>query len=227
MPEQFFTPIGLPGSLQGTLPPAFKPSPTFKTGYRNIYGTKVEGEYEPETSTGALNVNFPIGSHQSGLGFNARGYVRPGINGTSDYGGFIGVSKKITPEISNQEVIRAVAEETGIRPEDLNEYRQISNQVNTADKSFQEEFAKRFAKAKSRLIDEKLGIRPGAEKYSFGIGADVKNIPMETTEFNPTGVPPQTNQMPPGYNPYMPTQPSGSPSSFGQYVPPQLRGISN
>jgi len=103
MPEQFFQPIGLPGSLQ-----RFKPSPTFKAGYTNVYGTNVEGSYQPETNTGSFNINFPIGSHQSGIGLNARGYARPGINGTSDYGGFIGISKKITPEISNPQVIRAI-----------------------------------------------------------------------------------------------------------------------
>ena len=222
MPEQFYQPIGLPRSLQGN----FKPSPRFKAGYTNIYGTNVEGGYEPETNTGTLNINFPIGSHQSGIGLNARGYTRPGINGTSDYGGFIGISKKITPEIENRQVIQRIARETGIRSEDLNPYQNASY----PNDEFAKEFAKRFAKTKSKLIDEQMGIRPGAEKYSFGFGADVKNIPMQSLGDNLTGMyrmPTQFNQSPPGYNQYIPPQSNGFPSNYDQSLPHQLKDTLN
>jgi len=62
-----------------------------------------------------------------------------------------------------------------------------------------------------------MGIRPGAEKYSLGFGADVKNIPMQSPQANLTemyGMPIDFNQSPPGYNQHTLSQFNEFPSNY-------------
>ena len=133
-------PIGEPGSLFAPLEgpvnskdpfirkPEFDTETKFTGGYDNIYGTKVNVGYTPQTNTGDLNIQFPIGSHRQGLNLGASGYFRPGSNQQkSDYGFQVGFSKKITPQISDQAAYRRLLQDEGIIPtQQTQTYQQIN-----------------------------------------------------------------------------------------------------
>ena len=184
-------PIGEPGSLFAPLEgpvnsrdpfirkPKFDTETKFTGGYDNVYGTRVNVGYTPQTNTGDLNVQFPIGSHRQGLNLGASGYFRPGSNQQkSDYGFQVGFSKKITPQISDQAAYNRLLQEEGIIPTQQTPTYQEINYTDPSDMDpFVQQLRQRVEQTKGQMIDEQMGIRPGAKKYGFNAGVDVREVP--------------------------------------------------
>ena len=200
-------PIGEPGSLFAPLEspvnsrdpfvrkPEFDTETKFTGGYDNIYGTRVNVGYTPQTNTGDLNIQFPIGSHRQGLNLGASGYFKPGSNQQkSDYGFQVGFSKKITPQVSDQAAYQRILQEEGIIPaqqipgQQTPTYQQINYTDPSSMDPFVQQLRQRIEQTRGQMIDEQMGIRPGARKYGFNAGVDVREVPRRFAgDFSPFG----------------------------------------
>lgn len=182
MPESsFFNPIEMgsfptPGKPK---PPTYVADPRVTAGYRNIYGTQVGVNASPVTQRAGANVQFPIGDHQRQLFLQGDAYVQPGTgqDSPSDYGFRLGITKKIAPRgiTAGEAINRALQQNLGqnavinasTRSELFNTFTPEQLRILGQD-------AKR---AQREDIDARLGILEGAEKYGFGLGVDVPNLP--------------------------------------------------
>ena len=191
MPESsFFDPI--------QRSPAYKADPRVRAGYRNVYGTDVSAGVSPVTKEASLDVRFPIGDHQRQQFFTGGAYFRPaGENAPADYGFKVGISKKIQPQgLTGGELINRVLGRS-VNPEG-------SSPVINADvrsqlmQSFTPEQLQMLGKEARQInreyIDTQLGIVPGAEKFGFDVGVDVKNNPQFNNNFSM--MPGQPGQVP-------------------------------
>jgi hypothetical protein len=196
--SSFFDPI------QGS--PTYKADPRVRAGYRNVYGTDVSVGVSPVTKEATLDLRFPVGDHQRQQFFTGGAYVRPAGEGApADYGFKVGFSKKIQPQgLTGGELINRVLGRS-VNPEG-------SSPVINADvrsqlmQSFTPEQLQMLGKEAKQInreyIDTQLGIVPGAEKFGFDVGVDVKDKPQFNNNFSV--MPGQPGQVPdtiPGLGP--------------------------
>jgi hypothetical protein len=179
----FFAPVTLPSGAQpvprgqaGQVIPMMggaTASPLqLKGGYRNIYGTRVGGTYDPLTQQAGVDVQVPIGDHQRQLffGVNAQGNPQ-----TKDWGATLSLTKKIAPRtptageainaITGGALNRAVPGAPGVVQADLR-----SNFMNSLTPEQLQLLGQNVKEYQRQAVDEALGIRQGAEKYGFQLG---------------------------------------------------------
>jgi len=180
MPESsFFDPIGIPPGGFTPAKPRFFADPALRAGYQNIYGTRIGASVSPVTNQGSLDFQFPIGDHQKQNFITGGAYVRPGsFQAPSDYGFKLGFTKKIQPQgLSGGDLIdRALQQQVGVP----NHSGPVLNASNRGDffNSLTADQLKMLSQSAKQInrdyIDQQLGIRPGAEKFGFDVGVDVR-----------------------------------------------------
>lgn len=204
----FFTPVTLPTGVQAVpTGSAGQPIPMMggatasplqlKGGYRNIYGTRVGGTYDPLTQQAGVDVQVPIGDHQRQLffGVNAQGNPQ-----TKDWGATLSLTKRIAPRtptageainaITGGALNRAVPGAPGVVQADLR-----SNFMNSLTPEQLQLLGQNVKEYQRQAVDEALGIRQGAEKYGLelgftGKGAQEPEVPYQI----PTEIPVEQEQ---------------------------------
>lgn len=179
----FFNPVTLPtGAQQAPSGQAGYPIPMMgganpsplqlKAGYRNVYGTRVGGTYDPLTQKAGVDVQVPIGDHQRQLffGVNAQGNPQ-----TKDWGATLSLTKKIAPRtptageainaITGGALNRSVPGAPGVIQTDLR-----TNFMNSLTPEQLQMLGQNVKQYQRQAVDEALGIRQGAEKYGFEVG---------------------------------------------------------
>lgn len=182
MPESsFFDPIemgGFPAPAKPKLP-TYAADPRVTAGYRNVFGTQFGVNASPVTQRAGANVQFPIGDHQRQLFLQGDAYVQPGTGqgSPSDYGFRLGISKKIPPQgMSGGEAINQALQQNLGQNNVINASTR-SELFNTLTPEQLRILGQDAKQIQRQAIDARLGIREGVEKYGFGLGVDVPNIP--------------------------------------------------
>jgi len=202
----FFNPVTLPsgvkpvpGGQAGQIIPMMggaTASPLqLKGGYRNIYGTRVGGTYDPLTQEAGIDVQVPVGDHQRQLffGVNAQGNPQ-----TRDWKAMLSLTKKIAPKaptageainaITGGALNRLVPGAPGVIQTDLR-----SNFMNSLTPEQLQMLGQNVKEYQREAVDQALGIRQGAEKYGFelgfsGSGSDNNNQQEPATDLIPEGL---------------------------------------
>jgi len=168
----FFTPVtrnpgaGIPMPVPGGSPL------TLEGGYRNVYGTRVGGTYDPLTKEAGVNVQVPIGDHQRQLFF---GIDATGNPETKNWGAKLSLTKKIAPRtptageainaITGGALSRAPQGAPGVIQTDLRN--NFMNSLTEEQLLMLNQGVKQYQR---EAVDQALGIRPGAEKYGLELG---------------------------------------------------------
>ena len=173
----------LPG--QNT-PPQYTVDPRLKAGYQNIYGTNISAGYSPVTQRGDINATIPIGDYQRQMFAKFGAYATPGAGGApADYGFSVGFTKKIAPEgmAAGEAINKAIQQDVGntgvIGASTRSEF------FNSLTPDQLRMIGQDAESIKRRSIDEQLGVVPGAQKYGFNVGVDVKNILQDSGNLLP------------------------------------------
>jgi hypothetical protein len=197
----FFEPVTLPSGAQpvskgpaGQIVPTMMGGATasplqLKGGYRNIYGTRIGGTYDPLTQQAGVDVQVPIGDHQRQLffGVNAQGNPQ-----TRDWGATLSLTKKIAPRtptageainaITGGVLGRTVPGAPGVVQTDLR-----SNFMNSLTPEQLQILGQNVKEYQRQAVDEALGIRQGAEKYGFELGFTGKGAQENETPYQLPG----------------------------------------
>ena len=190
----FFTPIvrtpgtGIPMSVPGGSPL------TLEGGYRNVYGTRVGGTYDPLSKEAGVNVQVPIGDHQRQLffGINATGNPE-----TRNWGAKLSLTKKIAPPaptageainaITGGALSRAPQGAPGVIQTDLRN--NFMNSLTEDQLLMLNQGVKQYQR---EAVDQALGIRPGAEKYGLELG--FRGAGDQVPVSSPQGIPGLVNE---------------------------------
>lgn len=196
MPESsFFDPMMMGGGSFN--PPASQADPAFSAGYRNIYGTRVGGRFSPVSNQGELNLQFPVGDHQRQFFLTGDAYVRPGssMNAPADYGFKLGFKKNIEPRsMSAGDAINTVLQQQMGQPREAGPVLNADNRESFMGSLSPEQLkllSQGVKKVNRDYKDAQLGIRPGAEKYGFDVGVDVRNMTPMGTQMGTVSAPAQ------------------------------------
>lgn len=176
--------LGGPQSFPTPLPPTYVPDPRFNARYQNVYGTQVGASVSPTTRRGSLDLQFPIGDHQQQLFLRGGAYAQPGSDTTSpDWGFNVGFTKKIAPQgMSVGDALNKAIQQN--IPGSSSEVMNTSARTPFFNSLTPEQLQMLGQDARAiqrRSVDEQLGIIPGAEKFSFKTGVDVRNIEQDSS----------------------------------------------
>jgi hypothetical protein len=185
MPESsFFTPMEMGPGLDGfpsptrPKPPTYVADPKLTAGYRNVYGSQLGVSVSPVTQRASLEGQIPIGDHQRQLFLQGGAYAQPGTEtgSPSDWGVRLGFSKRIAPQgMSGGEAINRVLQQSVGDPGVMNASTR-SQLIDTFTPEQLQILGREANKIRRDDIDSQLGIRPGTEKYGFGLDVSVPSV---------------------------------------------------
>jgi hypothetical protein len=168
--------------IQGN--PEYQADPRINVGYRNIYGTRLGVNVSPVSKQASLDAQFPIGDHQRQLFLQGGAYVKPGFESgaPADYGFRLGFSKKIQPTGVGLggAIDRAFQRNIGTPSDTINASTR-SEFFNTLTPEQLKILGQDARKIQRESVDEELGIRPGQEKYGFGVDVSVPSKRKESS----------------------------------------------
>jgi len=158
-------------------------TPTFKAGYKNVYGTSANLGLNPVTKAASLDFRAPIGDHQNQMFLTGGGYTTPVNPGSkADWGVRIGFEKKIAPQGAqmgqiidqalNQGLPAGVQNVGGFSPESR------AGMMAGMTPEDRERLFKDVQGLKRQSIDQQLGIVPGATKFGYDVGIDMGGAPI-------------------------------------------------
>ena len=183
MPDSsFFDPmqIGGPGMFPGPGPSAPRQTPTFKAGYKNVYGTSANLGLNPVTKEASLDFRAPIGDYQNQMFLTGGGYATPSNPGSkADWGVRIGFEKKIAPQgTSMGELIdRSLGQAVGVQSAGGFSTDSRARMMEAMSPEDRERLFQDLKTAQRQSIDQQLGVIPGATKFGYNLGVDMKGAP--------------------------------------------------
>ena len=170
MPDSsFFEPMQFSGQRQ---------APTFKAGYNNVYGTRANIGLDPVTKQANVYVRFPVGDHQNQLFLTGGGYATPARpGGNADWGVRVGFEKKIRPQGQQmgQLIDQSLSEAAGVQSAGGFSNDMRARMMESLTDEERQNLVQNIKNTQRQYIDQQLGIVPGATKFGYDLGVDMKS----------------------------------------------------
>ena len=179
---------GGPVMFPGEGPSAPRQTPTFKAGYRNVYGTSANVGLNPTTKEASLDFRAPVGDHQNQMFLTGGGYATPANPGSkADWGVRIGFEKKIRPQGApmGQLIDQSLSQAIGVQNagEFSNDSR--ARMMEAMSPEDRQRLFQNVKTAQRQNVDQQLGITPGASKFGYDLGVDMKGVPGLAVNVDP------------------------------------------
>ena len=178
---------GGPGMFPGGSPSAPQQTPTFKAGYRNVYGTSANLGLNPVTKEANLDFRAPVGDHQNQMFLTGGGYATPANSGNkADWGVRIGFEKKIAPQGApmGQLIDQSLGQAVGVQDAGSFSTDSRARMIEAMSPEDRQRLFQDIKTAQRQNVDQQLGIIPGATKFGYHLGVDMKSAAGESGNGN-------------------------------------------